>query len=313
MKVFVAGATGAVGKRLVPQLIAGGYEVVAMTRTPEHVEALRAAGAEPVVADALDREAVMRAVRQTEPEIVIHQLTALTGLKNYKRFDEEFALTNRLRTEGTDNLLAAAQAVGARRFIAQSYGNWTYARTGSGPKTEDDPLVSNPPQHQTQSLQAIRHLEHAVLNTSSIEGIVLRYGNMYGPGTSIARNGDIVATIRKRGLPIVGDGAGVWSFIHVEDAASAAVAAIQHGAPGIYNICDDDPAPVSVWLPELAKAVGAKPPFRIPVWLARLIVGEVGVSMMTQIHGASNAKAKRELGWQPSYPSWREGFREGLG
>lgn len=313
MKVFVAGATGAVGKRLVPQLIAGGYEVVAMTRTPEHVEALRAAGAEPVVADALDREAVMRAVRQTEPEIVIHQLTALTGLKNYKRFDEEFALTNRLRTEGTDNLLAAAQVVGARRFIAQSYGNWTYARTGSGPKTEDDPLVSNPPQHQTQSLQAIRHLEHAVLNTSSIEGIVLRYGNMYGPGTSIARNGDIVATIRKRGLPIVGDGAGVWSFIHVEDAASAAVAAIQHGAPGIYNICDDDPAPVSVWLPELAKAVGAKPPFRIPVWLARLIVGEVGVSMMTQIHGASNAKAKRELGWQPSYPSWREGFREGLG
>ena len=312
MKVFVAGATGAVGAQLVPQLVAGGYEVFAMTRSPQHGEALRAAGAEPVVADALDRSAVMRAVQQAEPEVIIHQLTALTGVKNYKKFDDEFALTNRLRTEGTDNLLEAARAVGARRFIAQSFGNWNYARTGTGLKTEDDPLDPNPPQNQVKSLEAIRHLESAVTGTAGIEGVALRYGNLYGPGTGFGPDGDIVATIRKRGLPLVGNGAGVWSFIHVNDAASAAALAIGKGAPGIYNIADDEPAPVSVWLPDLAKVLGAKPPMRIPVWLARLVVGDVGVSMMTQIRGASNAKAKRELGWQPGYKTWREGFRKDL-
>ncbi len=313
MKVFVAGATGAVGKRLVPQLIASGYEVVAMTRSPQHDEALRAAGAEPVVADALDRTAVMRAIQRAEPEIIIHQLTALTGVKNYKKFDEEFALTNRLRTEGTSYLLEGAQAVGARRFIAQSYGNWNYARTGSDLKTEEDALDPAPSKNQAKSLQAIKYLENAVLNASGIEGIALRYGNLYGPGTGIALDGAIVATVRRRMLPLVGNGGGIWSFTHVDDAAAAAVAAIQHGEPGIYNIDDDEPAAVNVWLPELARAVGAKPPFHIPVWLARLMVGDVGVSMMTQIRGASNAKAKCGLAWQPCYKTWREGFHKGLG
>lgn len=313
MKVFVAGATGAVGKQLVPQLIASGHDVVAMTRSSQHAKALIETGATPVVADALDRAAVIDAVKRAQPEIVIHQLTALIGVKNYAKFDEEFALTNRLRTEGTDHLLAGAQAAGARRFIAQSYGNWNYARTGTSPKTEDDPLDPTPPKNQTQSLKAIRYLENAVLTTEGIEGIALRYGNLYGPSTGIATDGDIVATVRKRGLPVVGDGAGVWSFIHVADAASAAIAAINHGAPGIYNISDDEPAPVATWLPELARILGAKPPMHIPVWLARTIIGEVGVSMMTKIRGTSNAKARRELHWQPSYASWRQGFRTGLG
>lgn len=313
MKIFVAGATGAIGKRLVPQLIASGYEVVAMTRSPQHVERLRAAGAEPVVADALDRSAVMQALKQAKPEIVIHQLTALTGVKNYKQFDDEFALTNRLRTEGTDYLLEAAQAMGARRFIAQSYGNWNYARVGTGLKTEEDPLDPSPPRNQTKSLWAIRYVENAVVSAHGIEGIALRYGNLYGPGTGIAADGEIAATVRKRGLPIVGNGAGVWSFIHVDDAASATAAAIYHGVPGIYNIADDEPAPVRTWLPALAQAVGAKPPLHIPAWLGRLIIGEVGVSMMTQVRGATNVKAKRELDWTPSYSTWRQGFWTGLG
>lgn len=312
MKVFVAGATGAIGKCLVPQLIASGYDVIAMTRSPERTDALRAAGAKPVVADALDRDAVRRAVLHAEPEVVIHEATALTGVKNYRRFDDEFALTNRLRTEGTANLLEAAQVVGTRRFIAQSYGNWNYARTGTGLKTEDDCLDANPPRNQRKSLKAIRALEKAVLSAQGIEGVALRYGNLYGPGTGIAADGDVVAMVRKRMLPIIGDGAGVWSFLHVADAASATVAAIQRGAPGIYNIADDEPAPVASWLPELARAVGAKPPFHVPVWVGRLAAGEVGVSLMTQVRGATNAKATRELGWKPTYASWRQGFWTGL-
>ncbi|HEY1390792.1 MAG TPA: NAD(P)-dependent oxidoreductase [Ktedonobacterales bacterium] len=312
-KVFVAGANGAVGKPLVSQLIAHGYDVVAMTRLPKHSDALRALGAESVVADALDRAALIEAVTRAEPEVVIHELTALTQAKDYKHFDDEFAMTNRLRTEGTDNLLAAAQAAGARRFIIQSYGNWNYARSGAAVKTEDDPLDPTPPANQAKSIEAIRYLERAVLGADGIEGVALRYANLYGPGTGFATDGDIAASVRKRMLPIIGNGAGVWSFIHVDDAASATVAAIQPGARGIYNIADDEPAPVSVWLPDLARALGAKPPFHVPVWLGRLIVGDVGVSMMTRIRGASNAKAKRELGWTPSYPSWREGFRKGLG
>jgi nucleoside-diphosphate-sugar epimerase len=237
-------------------------------------------------------------------------------VKNYAKFDEEFALTNRLRTEGTDYLLAAARTVGARRFIAQSYGNWNYARTGpkTGLKTEEDPLDPTPPRHQQQSLQAIRYLENAVvIAADGIEGVALRYGNLYGPGTGFALDGDIVATVRTRGFPIVGDGAGVWSFIHVDDAAAATVAAIQRGVPGVYNVADDEPAPVRTWLPALAQAVGAKPPRHIPAWLGRLVIGEVGMSMMTQIRGVSNTNARRELDWTPYYATWRQGFRTGLG
>jgi 2-alkyl-3-oxoalkanoate reductase len=312
MKIFVAGATGAVGKRLVPLLVASGYDVVAMTRSPEKVDSLRAAGVEPVVADGLDRTAVMEAVKKAEPEVVIHQMSGLTGIKSFKNFDKEFALTNRLRTEGTNHLLEATHAAGGRRLIAQSFGNWNYERTGTGPKSEEDPLDPKPPANQSRSIQAIRHLEQAVIGADGIEGVVLRYGNFYGPGTGFALDGDLVKLVRKRTLPIVGDGSGVWSFVHMDDAATATIAAIA-GAPGIYNIVDDEPAAVAEWLPDLARAIGAKPPRRVPVWLGRLAIGEVGVSMMTQIRGASNAKAKREIGWTPRYKSWRDGFRTGLG
>jgi 2-alkyl-3-oxoalkanoate reductase len=313
MRVFVAGATGAVGKRLVPALLAAGHQVVAMTRTPGKVAALSAMGADPIVADGLDRDAVMRAVAGAVPEVVIHQMTGLTGMKNLKKFDAEFAMTNRLRTEGTDNLLAAAQAAGVRRIVAQSYGNWNYERTGTSPKTEDDPLDPDPPANQRETLKAIEYLERAVTQTPGIEGIALRYGNFYGPGTDIAVGGSIAEQVRKGRLPIVGDGAGIWSFSHTDDAAAAAMAAAERGAPGVYNIVDDDPAPVAVWLPELARAVGGRPPRHVPVWLGRLFVGDVGVSMMTRIRGVANGKAKRELGWKPSYESWREGFERGLG
>jgi len=313
MKVFVAGASGAVGHRLVPLLVASGHEVTAMTRSEQKVGSLRSQGAEAVVADALDRRSVMQAVMRAEPEIVIHHMTGLTGVKSFKRFDDEFAMTNRLRTEGADHLLEAARSAGTRRVIVQSFGNWNYARTGDRLKTEQDSLDPNPPANQRRSLGAIRYLERAVLDASELEGVVLRCGNFYGPGTGFALDGDLIRLVRKRQLPIVGAGTGVWSFIHVDDVATATIAAIDHGSPGVYNVVDEDPAAVSVWLPELAKAVGAKRPLRIPVWLGRLAVGDVGVSMMTQIKGASNAKAKRELAWTPSYRSWRDGFRTGLG
>jgi 2-alkyl-3-oxoalkanoate reductase len=313
MMVFVAGATGAVGKRLVPLLASNGYEVTAMTRSPEKAESLRAVGVEPVVADGLDRTAVIEAVVRAKPEVVIHQMSGLTGAKSFKRFDDEFAVTNRLRTEGTDHLLEAGRAAGAKRLIAQSYGNWNYERSGTGPKTEEEPLDPNPPANQRRSLDAISYLERALLEANELEGVVLRYGNLYGPGTGFAPDGDLVRLVRKRRLPIVGDGAGVWSFVHVDDVATATIAAIEHGRPGIYNIADDEPAPVAVWLPELAKAVGAKPPRLVPAWLGRFAIGDVGISMMTRIRGASNAKAKRELGWTPLYPSWRDGFRSALG
>jgi nucleoside-diphosphate-sugar epimerase len=313
MKVFVAGGSGAVGRRLVPRLVAEGHQVVAMTRDAGKAPWLSEVGAYPVIADALDRAAVRAAVAGTEPAVVIHQLTALSGAGNYKQFDREFALTNRLRTEGTDYLLEGARTAGVRRFIAQSYGNWNYARTGTGLKTEQDPFDATPPANQQESLAAIRYLESAVAGAEGIEGIALRYGNFYGPGTGLAMDGVILAQIRKRRLPIVGNGSGVWSFVHTDDAAAAAIAAIRHGAPGVYNVADDEPLPVSVWLPLLAEAVGAKRPIRVPVWLGRLAAGEVGVSMMTQIRGTSNAKAKAELGWAPQYRTCREGFRSGLG
>jgi nucleoside-diphosphate-sugar epimerase len=313
MKVFVAGASGAVGARLIPELVANGHEVVAMTRSPQKEKEIRALGAEPAVADGLDRDAVIRAVGSAEPEAVIHQMTALASAKSFRKFDDEFAVTNQLRTEGLDHLIEAAQKVGATRFVVQSYGNWNYERTGSGLKRETDRLDPDPPRNQRRSLEAIRYLEEKVTNAAGLEGLALRYGNFYGPGTGIALDGEIAELVRKRRLPIIGDGAGVWSFIHLDDVASATRAALERGAPGIYNVVDDEPVASGTWIPELAKVLGAKPPRRVPTWVGRLAAGEVGVSMMTRIRGTSNEKAKRELGWQPRYASYREGFRMGLG
>ena len=313
MKVFVAGGSGAVGTRLVPALIAAGHEVVATTRSAGKTDRLRELGAEPVVVDGLDREATIAAVRDSAAQAVVHQLTALSGATNFRRFDQEFALTNRLRTEGTDNLLAGARAAGVRRFVAQSFAGWPYAREGGAVKTEEDPLDPDPPKAQREALAAIRHLEAGVVGAGDLEGIALRYGGFYGPDNALGKGGFLLEQVRKRRVPIVGDGAGVWSFLHIDDAAGAVVAALERGAPGVYNVVDDEPARVSEWLPYLAQVIGAPPPRRVPVWLGRLVAGEVGVSMMTEIRGASNAKAKRELGWQPSWPTWRDGFRRGLG
>ena len=312
MRVFVAGATGAVGKPLVPMLLEGGHEVVAMTRSAGRAEGLRALGATPVVADGLDRRAVVDALVSTRPEVVIHQLTALTGFKDMKHWDREWQQTNRLRTEGTDHLLEGARAAGARRFVAQSFTGWPYAREGGTVKTEEDPLDPDPPEGMRRTLAAIRYLEDRVRTTEDVEGLVVRYGDLYGPGTSVAPGGDIVELIRARRFPLVGGGSGVWSWTHVDDAAAAAAVAAERGEPGIYNLVDDEPAPVAEWLPELARDVGARPPLRLPAWLARLAVGDVGISLMTRVRGASNVKAKRELGWRPRWPSWREGFRTGL-
>jgi nucleoside-diphosphate-sugar epimerase len=269
---------------------------------------LRELGADPVVLDGLDPAAVGEAVARAEPEVVVHQMTSLAGRTSLRRFDQVFATTNRLRTEGTDHLLAAAAAAGTRRFIAQSYTGWTNARSGGPVKDEDDPLDPAPPAAQRESLAAIRHLERVVPAAAPMQGIVLRYGSFYGPGAS----DEFVGLIRKRRVPVIGDGAGVWSFVHIHDAAAATVAALGRGEPGVYNIVDDEPASVAQWLPFLAQMIGAKPPFRLPAWLGRLAAGEVGVSMMTQIRGSSNVKAKQQLGWRPGWPSWRQGFRDGL-
>lgn len=313
MRVFVAGGTGAVGRPLVLMLVASGHQVTAMSRSPTKVAALRKCGADGVVADGLDREALRRAVAAARPDIVIHQMTRLAEARSLRNFDVEFAVTNRLRTEGTDYLIAAARAAGIRRIIVQSYGNWNYERAGAESKSESAPFDPSPPANQRNSLQAIRYCEAAVAAAQDIEGIALRYGNFYGPGTGFSLDGDIANLIRKRQLPIIGTGAGIWCFVHVDDAAAATIAAMTRGSPGVYNICDDDPAPVSTWLPELARILSAKPPRRLPSWLGRLAVGEVGVSMMTRIRGASNDAAKRELDWRLRYTSWREGFRSGLG
>jgi 2-alkyl-3-oxoalkanoate reductase len=314
MKVFVAGATGAIGKQLVPMLVEGGHEVTGTTRTAAKAGLIRSLGAQAAVADALDPEAVARAVAESEPEVVIHELTAIDLSSFSRSIDKQFAETNRLRTEGLDHLLAAAKAAGARRFIAQSYAGWPYKRVGGPVKSEEDPLDDNPPKPVRESLGAIRHLEGAVTRAEGIEGIALRYGGFYGPGTSLALDppGEQTQMVRRRRFPIVGDGAGVWSLVHIRDAAAATYAAMDQGEPGVYNVVDDDPAPVAVLLPELAKDIGAKPPRHVPRWLGRLAGGEAAVIMMTDIRGASNAKAKRELGWQLQYPSWRLGFRDGL-
>ena len=315
MKVFVAGATGAVGRQLLPQLRANGHEVTAMARDSARCDPIRSLGAAPVVADALDAEAVARAVGEAAPEAIVHQLTALPRALDVRHFDREFALTNRLRTEGTDHLLAAGRAAGVRRFVAHSFAGWPYGRTGGPVKSEEDPLDRDPPEAMRRTLEAIRHLEDAVLGADWTEGIVLRCGNFYGPGTGFSTSppGAQAELIRRRRLPIVGAGSGVWSFVHVEDAATATVAAVERGRRGLYNIVDDEPAPVSEWLPAAAEALGAKLPIRVPRWAGRLAAGEVATIMMTEVRGASNAKAKRELGWRLRYPSWRDGFVDGLG
>ena len=314
MKVFVAGATGALGRQLVPMLVDQGHEVIGMTHSPAKQDLIRKLGAQPVVADALDREAVAQAVGETEPEVVIHELTAIDTSGLGRSIDKMFAQTNRLRTEGTNHLLAAAKASGARRFIVQSFAGWPSERVGGPVKTEEDPLQEHPPKTVSESLAAIKHLETTVTGADAIEGLALRYGGFYGPGTSIAVNpdGEQVQMVRKRRLPLIGDGAGVWSLVHIRDAAAATAAAVDHGEHGIYNVVDDDPARVSEILPELAKVVGARPPRHLPRWLGRLLAGEGNTIMMTEVRGASNEKAKRELGWELRYPSWRLGFREGL-
>jgi nucleoside-diphosphate-sugar epimerase len=309
MRVLVAGATGALGKQLVPLLVAHGDEVVGMTRSESKREAIRDLGATPAVADALDAEQVARAVAEAEPDVIVHQLTALSGALDMRHFDRTFAETNRLRTEGTDHLLAAGRAVGVCRFVAQSYAGWPFARTGGRVKTEDDPLDPTPPEAMRRTLDAIRYLENAVTGADWTEGVALRYGGFYGPGTGFApEGGDVVDLVRKRKFPVIGDGSGVWSFIHIEDAAEATVAAARRGRRGIYNVVDDEPAPVAEWLPAVASAVSAPPPRHVPRWLGRMLAGEAAAVMMTEVRGASNAKAKRELGWEPKHPSWREGF-----
>jgi len=300
MRVFVAGASGAIGARLVSQLVFRGHEVIGTSRSPDRAERLRALGAEPIVLDLLDPPAVREAVAAARPDAIVHQATALADLSDFKHFDRSFAQTNRLRIEGADALLAAAREAGVRRFVAQSFASHRYAREGGLVKTEDDPLDPTPVPAMRETDAAMRHLEQAVTDAG---GIALRYGNFYG-----SPDDRLVEAVRKRQFPIVGDGGGVWSFIHLDDAAAATVFALEHDAPGICNIVDDEPAPIRDWLPVLAKVVGATPPRRFPRWLARLFAGEAPVVMGTESRGASNAKAKRELGWTPRYPSWRQGF-----
>ncbi len=304
MRVFVTGATGALGRHLVPGLVSAGHQVTATTRSAAKTGQLREAGAEPVVVDGLDRAAVITAVRAAAPEAIVHQMTALADMRSLRRLDRVFAATNELRTRGTDNLLAAAAEAGTRRVVAQSYTGWPNERSGGPVKPEVDPLDPRPVPSARQSLAALRHVEQAV-PAGVPEGVVLRYGSFYGPGASQP----LLDIVRKRQVPVIGGGTGIWSFIETSDAASATVAAVEGGAPGVYNIVDSDPAPVAEWLPYLAEVLGAKPPLRVPAWLGRLLAGELVVAQMTSARGSSNDKARKELGWEPRYASWREGFR----
>ena len=304
MRVFVTGGTGALGRHLVPGLVAAGHEVTATTTAPGRVAQLREAGTEAVVLDGLDRAAVIAAVRDAAPEVIMHQMTALADMRSLRNIDRVFAVTNELRTLGTDNLLAAAVEAGSRRVIAQSYTGWPNERSGGPVKTEDDPLDSRVPPSAARSLQAIKHVEEAVPRAVP-EGIVLRYGSFYGPGASEI----LLDTVRKRQLPLIGGGPGIWSFIEITDAAAATIAAVDRGTVGVYNVVDSDPAPVADWLPYLARVAGARPPLRVPAWLGRLLAGEFVVTQMTTARGSSNEKARKELGWEPRYASWREGFR----
>jgi nucleoside-diphosphate-sugar epimerase len=310
MRIFVAGATGAVGRPLVSALIAAGHSVWGLTRTAEKAKRIKTMGAEPVIADGLDATAIRSALLSIRPNAVIHEMTDLTGATDLRHFDQAFASSNQLRTKGTDILLTAARESGVKRFIAQSYCGWPYARIGNAIKTEADPLDPNPPAELHATLRAIQHLEQIVTASVQPEGIVLRYGAFYGPGTGMLDR-VMLEKIRNRRMPLIGSGAGWWSFVHVDDAAAATVKALEYGRAGsIYNIVDDDPAQVREWLPALAGIIGAKRPFRLPAWIARIVAGEHLVSMMTQVRAGSNRKAKTELGWEPVHPSWRLGFSE---
>jgi len=302
MRVFVTGATGVLGRHLVPGLVAAGHQVTATTRSPGKVAQLRAAGAEPVIVDGLDREGVIAAVCAAEPEVVVHQMTALAEMKSLRKMDKVFAATNALRTRGTDNLLAAAERAGTRRVVAQGH-NFVYEQSGGPVKIETDPLNSKPVASAVQTMAAMKYVDQTV-PLKAPEGIVLRYGTFYGPGAS----DPMVEMVRKRQMPIVAGGTGVWSFIETTDAAAATLAAVERGAPGVYNVVDSDPAPVAEWLPYLAEIAGAKPPLHMPAWLGKLLAGEFVLAQMTTARGASNEKARTKLGWEPRYPSWRDGF-----
>jgi nucleoside-diphosphate-sugar epimerase len=306
MHVFIAGAAGAVGRTLIPTLVSGGHTVTGTTRSAAKAEELRALGARAAVMDGLDRASVMGAVAEAAPDAIVHQMTALAGDLDLRNPDRAFAVTNRLRTEGTEHLLAAAREAGVERVVAQSYAGWPYARTGGPVKTEADPLDPDPPRGLRETHAAIRRLEALVTGAG---GVILRYGGFYGPGTGLGPGGDQLRMVRERKFPIIGDGGAVWSFAHTEDVATATVAALERARPGeIYNVCDDDPAPVREWLPLLARSLGARPPRRVPAWLARVLATPGSVVLMTDARGASNAKAKAELDWTPAWPSWREGF-----
>jgi nucleoside-diphosphate-sugar epimerase len=306
MHVFIAGAAGAVGRTLIPTLIAEGHTVTGSTRSEARADEVRALGAGAVVMDGLDRDSVRAAVTAAEPDAIVHQMTALSGDLDFRNPDKMFAMTNRLRTEGTEHLLAAAAEAEVPRIVAQSYAGWPYARTGGPVKTEADPLDPDPPRGIRETHAAIRRLEALVTGAG---GVILRYGGFYGPGTGLAPGGDQLELIRARKFPLIGDGGGYWSFAHTEDVASATIAAIERGRDGeIYNVCDDEPAPVREWLPALARSLGARPPRRVPAWLIRLTATPATVALMTEARGASNAKAKAELHWTPAWPTWREGF-----
>jgi nucleoside-diphosphate-sugar epimerase len=306
MRIFVAGATGAVGRRLVPRLVRAGHTVTGLTRTPSKAGLVRELGAEPFVADALDEESIHAAIGAARPDAIVHELTELKGMSDLRKFDRAFATSNRLRTAGTDYLLAAARDCSVKRLIAQSFCGWPYARTGGYVKTEEDPLDPNPPEEMRRTLDAIRHLERVVTTSVAPEGVVLRYGGFYGPGTGMF-DGALIEQIRKRRMPLIDGGTAWWSFVHMDDVAEATALAVERGK-GIYNIVDDEPAPVNEWLPATAAMIGAKPPLHVPAWFARLVAGEHIVVMMTESRAGSNAKAKAELGWRPLYPSWRQGF-----
>ncbi|HEX6325549.1 MAG TPA: NAD(P)-dependent oxidoreductase [Jiangellaceae bacterium] len=305
MRVFVAGGTGVVGRRLLPQLVARGHQVTATTTTAAKLGLLERLGADAVVMDGLDAMSVGEAVAKARPDVIVHQMTAIAGKPDMKHMDRWFASTNRLRTEGADHLLAAAEATGVSHFVAQSYAGWNGIRTGGWVKTEEDPLDMHTGTVAQPGMEAIRHVEDVVTKAG---GAALRYGWLYGPGATE----ELVEIVRKRQFPVVGGGTGYCSWVHLDDAASASVLAVEQKASGVFNIVDDEPAPAGEWLPHLATSAGAKPPMRVPKWLARILAGEVAVAMMTEGRGFSNAKAKRELGWRLRYPSWRQGFREGL-
>jgi nucleoside-diphosphate-sugar epimerase len=311
MRVFLAGGTGVIGRALVPQLREAGHDVTAMTRYESRAEKLRDQGVEPVVCDAFDTDGVARAVAAARANVVVNQLTDIPDAINPRKMAEQFETNDRLRTEGTRNLMQAAEAVGARRVVSQSIA-WAYAPT-EGLWSEGDRLWDEAPEPWGRSVAAVRALEEATLGSDSVEGVVLRYGLFYGPGTAFARDGSTAAMVRKRAFPVVGRGTAVYSYIQVDDAAGATVAALDHGAPGAYNVVDDDPAMMREWLPKYADALGARPPRRVPRFIVRLAAGKFGLYMSTQLQGAKNEKAKRELGWQPRWTSWRQGFQEALG